>query len=75
MVMKLSMILSHITTIPNYINSKAISEFHNYMKSIGTSENYQIQNVGANSLADLPKCFRDTCNFILPLNGFVLWQT
>ncbi len=37
--------------------------------------NYKNQNVGANSLAALPKCFRDTCNFILALNGFVFWQT
>jgi hypothetical protein len=44
------------------------------MKSIGTSESYQ--NVGANSLADLSKWFRDTCYFIiLSLNGFVFWQT
>ena len=43
MAMKLSTTLSHITTIPNSINSKAITEFYNYMKSIGTSENYQNQ--------------------------------
>ena len=43
MAMKLSTTLSHITTIPNSINSKAITEFYNYMKRIGTSENYQNQ--------------------------------
>jgi len=42
--MKLSTTLSHITTIPNSINSESISGFYNYMTSIGTSENYQNQN-------------------------------
>jgi hypothetical protein len=41
MAMKLSTTLSHITAVPNSVNSKAITEFYNYMKSIGTSENYQ----------------------------------
>ena len=45
--MKLAAILSHITTVPNSINSKVISEFYNYMKRIGTSENYQNQNLKA----------------------------
>jgi hypothetical protein len=44
MAMKLSTTLSHITTAPNSSNSRAITEFSNYMKSIGTSENYQNQN-------------------------------
>jgi hypothetical protein len=43
--MKLSTTLSHITTVPNSNNSKVISEFHRYMQSIGTSENYQNQNL------------------------------
>jgi hypothetical protein len=47
MAMKLSTTLSHITTVPNSRNSKIISEFYNYMKSIGTSENYQNQNLKA----------------------------
>ena len=47
MAMKLSTTLSHITTVPNSINSKVISEFYHYMKSIGTSENYQNQNLKA----------------------------
>jgi hypothetical protein len=47
MAMKLSTTLSHITTVPNPINSKAITEFYQYMKSIGTSENYQNQNLKA----------------------------
>ncbi|HYX55060.1 MAG TPA: hypothetical protein VE818_02770 [Nitrososphaeraceae archaeon] len=45
MSMKLAATLSHITTVPNSINSKVISELYNYMKSIGTSENYQNQNL------------------------------
>ena len=47
MAMKLSTTLSHIITVPNSINSKIISEFYNYMKSIGTFENYQNQNLKA----------------------------
>src|SRR5919112_1765576 len=47
MAMKLSTTLSHITTVPNSSNSKIISEFYQYMKSIGTSENYQNQNLKA----------------------------
>jgi integrase/recombinase XerD len=43
MAMKLSTTLSHITTVPNSSNSKIITEFYHYMKSIGTSENYQNQ--------------------------------
>jgi hypothetical protein len=45
MAMKLSTTLSHITTIPNSVNSETITEFYQYMKSIGTSENYQNQNL------------------------------
>ena len=45
--MKLSTTLSHIATIPNSVNSKTITEFYHYMKSIGTSENYQNQNLKA----------------------------
>ena len=45
--MKLSTTLSHITTVPNSLNSKAITEFYHYLKSIGTSENYQNQNLKA----------------------------
>ncbi len=32
MAMKLSTTLTHITTVPNSINSKAITEFYNYME-------------------------------------------
>jgi hypothetical protein len=47
MAMTLSTTLSHITTVPNSSNSKIIIEFYHYMKSIGTSENYQNQNLKA----------------------------
>jgi hypothetical protein len=43
--MKLSTTLSHITTVPNSNNSNAIIGFYHYMKGIGTSENYQNQNL------------------------------
>jgi hypothetical protein len=42
--MKLSTTLGHITSVPNCTNSKAISEFYNYMKSIGTSKIIKIRN-------------------------------
>jgi hypothetical protein len=44
MAMKLSTTLGHITTVPNPIESKAITEFYHYLKGIGTSENYQNQS-------------------------------
>jgi hypothetical protein len=47
MAMKLSTALSHITTVPNSVNSKIITEFYQYMKDTGTSENYQNQNLKA----------------------------
>src|SRR3954451_2416070 len=47
MAMKLSTTLSHITTVPSSSNSKIISEFYQYLKGIGTSENYQNQNLKA----------------------------
>ena len=47
MAMKLSMTLSDITTVPNSINFKMISELYQYMKDIGISENYQIKTFKA----------------------------
>lgn len=44
MTMKLSTTLDHMKTIPNSINVSAIKEFHEYLKQIGTWENYQNQN-------------------------------
>ena len=43
MAMKFSTTLSHITTVPNPINSNIITEFYHYMKSIGTSETIRIK--------------------------------
>jgi len=45
MAMKLSTTLGHINTIPNSINAKLVKEFYEYLKDIGTSENYQNQNI------------------------------
>jgi hypothetical protein len=47
MAMKLSTTLSHITTVPNSINFKIISEFYQYMKDIGISEKLSNQNLKA----------------------------
>lgn len=43
--MKLSTTLRHIDAIPQSVNAQAIKEFHEYLKEIGTSENYQNQNL------------------------------
>jgi hypothetical protein len=45
MAMKLSTTLRHINTIPNSVNAEAAREFYEYLKEIGTSENYQNQNL------------------------------
>ena len=45
MPVKLSTTISSISSIPNSTNSKLIQEFYGYMKSIGTSENYQNGNL------------------------------
>lgn len=45
MAMKLSTTLGHIDMIPNAINASLIRDFYEYLKEIGTSENYQNQNV------------------------------
>jgi hypothetical protein len=45
MAMKLSTTLRHIETIPNSVNAETIREFYEYLKEIGTSENYQNQNL------------------------------
>jgi hypothetical protein len=57
MPVKLLTTLGHINSIPNSSNAKAIKEFYEYLKEIGTSENYQNQNlkqitVFAKSLAE-----------------------
>lgn len=45
MAMKLTTTLGHINTIPHSVNAAVIKEFYEYLKSIGTSENYQNQNL------------------------------
>lgn len=43
MAMKLSTTLSHLDKIPNPINKRLVREFHEYLKLVDTSENYQNQ--------------------------------
>lgn len=43
--MKLSTTLNHILTIPNQANARVVRAYHEYLKSIETSENYQNQNL------------------------------
>jgi|SoiMetStandDraft_2_1073263.scaffolds.fasta_scaffold376976_2 hypothetical protein len=45
MTMKLSTTLIHLNTIPNPANASLVNEFYEYLKEIGTSENYQNQNL------------------------------
>lgn len=45
MTMKLSTTLIHLNTIPNSVNLSLLQEFYEYLKEIGTSENYQTQNL------------------------------
>jgi integrase len=45
MTMKLSTTLRHVNTIPQSANAEILKEFYEYLKEIGTSENYQNQNL------------------------------
>lgn len=45
MAMKLSTTLQDVNTVPHSVNAEAVKEFYGYMKEIGTSENYQNQNL------------------------------
>jgi integrase/recombinase XerD len=45
MAMKLSTTLGHINSIANPTNASLVKEFYEYLKEIGTSENYQNQNL------------------------------
>lgn len=45
MPVKLSTTINSISSVPNPANSTIIHEFHQYVKSIGTSENYQNGNL------------------------------
>jgi site-specific recombinase XerD len=43
--MKLSTTLIHLNSIPIPINASLVKQFYEYLKEIGTSENYQNQNL------------------------------
>ena len=45
MTMKLSTTLRHVNIIPQSVNAEILKEFYEYLKEIGTSENYQNQNL------------------------------
>ncbi|HEU4468910.1 MAG TPA: hypothetical protein VFR61_07755 [Nitrososphaeraceae archaeon] len=45
MTMKLSTTLQHVNIISHSVNAKVVKEFYEYLKGIGTSENYQDQNL------------------------------
>jgi hypothetical protein len=45
MAMKLTITLGHINKIPNPINASLVKGFYHYLIEIGTSENYQNQNL------------------------------
>lgn len=45
MTMKLSTTLEHVDSIPNSVNAAILREFYEYLKEIGTYENYQNQNL------------------------------
>jgi integrase/recombinase XerD len=45
MTMKLSRTLIHLDSIPNPVNASLVKEFYEYLKQLGTSENYQNQNL------------------------------
>lgn len=45
MAMKLLTTLGHMNKIPNTINASLINDFYHYLREIGTSENYQNQNL------------------------------
>ncbi len=42
MAVKLLTTLGHINSIPNSVNANTIREFYDYLKNIGTSENYHL---------------------------------
>ena len=45
MAMKLSRTLIHLDSIPDPVNASLVKEFYEYLKQLGTSENYQNQNL------------------------------
>jgi integrase/recombinase XerD len=66
MAMKLSTTLGHIDKIPNPINAFLVKDFYEYLKEIGTSENYQNQNlkqiIGFGKFLGTEKSFYDINN-------------
>jgi hypothetical protein len=42
---KLTTTITHISSVPNPTNRTLLQEFHQYMKSIGTSDSYQNGNL------------------------------
>jgi integrase/recombinase XerD len=66
MAMKLSTTLGHINKIPNSRNASLVKDFYEYLKEIGTSENYQNQNlkqiIGFAKSLGIEKTFYDIKN-------------
>jgi len=66
MAMKLSTTLGHINKIPNSRNASLVKDFYEYSKEIGTSENYQNQNlkqiIGFAKSLGIEKTFYDIKN-------------
>ena len=64
--MKLSTTLGHINKIPNSRNASLVKDFYEYLKEIGTSENYQNQNlkqiIGFAKSLGIEKTFYDIKN-------------
>jgi integrase/recombinase XerD len=58
---KLTTTIGSISSIPNLENSALVHEFYQYMKSIGTSENYQ--NVNLKIIIYFSKFLGDTVDF------------
>ena len=38
-------VMQNVNTIPHRVNAEILKEFYEYLKEIGTSENYQNQNL------------------------------
>ena len=45
MTMKLSTTLIHLNSVSNPISTSLVKQFYEYLKEMGTSENYQNQNL------------------------------
>jgi integrase/recombinase XerD len=60
---KLSTTIDSISSIPNLVNSTLVHDFYQYMKSIGTSENYQ--NVNLKIMIYFGRFLAPTTDFIV----------